>query len=91
MAARQVAQLPGESGQSLCRRGILTAFPIRGGDLISLTSQPSSAGFNPGPFGGSASFVADNIGNSFKSLQRAQENDFEGIYLDDFIIGTRTW
>lgn len=64
--------------------GVTTAYPIRGNDIIALTGQSAALGFDPGPFGGAASFTG---GGSYNSLSRGLDNDFEGVYLDDFLIG----
>ncbi len=61
---------------------------------------PSLNAFSPGPFGGTTNFVGDlfsafNTGtnsdgttnNSNPGALGAQNNAFEGVYLDDFIIG----
>jgi hypothetical protein len=67
-----------------------------------LTGQrvPSTSDFAPGPFGGTTNFVGDafsafNTGTNFDGSTNnanpgalgAQNNAFEGVYLDDFIIG----
>ncbi len=48
----------------------------RNGDLVTLTGVTVN---NPGPF-----TVTSQSANNF---ERGRDNDFEGIYLDDFIIG----
>lgn len=61
---------------------------------------PSLSQLNPGPFGATTGFVGDVFGafnastdfsggrnNANPGALRAQANAFEGVYLDDFIIG----
>ncbi len=69
-------------------------------DLFSGQRTPSPTVFSPGPFGGTTNFIGDsfsayNTGKNFDGSTNnanpgalgAQINGFEGIYLDDFIIG----
>jgi hypothetical protein len=84
MTAAQVALSLQNSLANRFAGGVTTAYPIRGGDIVALTGQPATLGFDPGPFGGATSFIG---GGSYNSPARAQENDFEGVYLDDFLIG----
>lgn len=78
--------------------GITSAYPVRGGDTISLTGLTVT---DAGPFGLTTSFTGDlfsayNSGTNFQgqtpnsgfpgSLQ-SQANTAEGVYVDDFIIG----
>jgi hypothetical protein len=63
--------------------GRISAYPSRGGDTIDLTGLTVN---NAGPFGLTTSFQGD-VFTTFNSPVRAQGNNFEGVYLDDFIIG----
>ncbi|WP_254512034.1 dockerin type I domain-containing protein [Anatilimnocola floriformis] len=66
------------------------------GDLIRLISSPTgpqhTLDYDPitdlplrGPFGFEAALPGDNGG--FRSNARGQNNAFEGVYVDDFIVG----
>ncbi|MCA9191342.1 MAG: pre-peptidase C-terminal domain-containing protein [Planctomycetales bacterium] len=63
--------------------GAYTPYPVRGGDTLNLTGLTVSSA---GPFGLTTNFVGDQF-NAFRSPLRAQANAFEGVYVDDFIIG----
>ena len=80
--------------------GVASAYPIRGGDTVELTGLNSFFGIDAGPFGLTTSFVGDQFGafttgtnfdgstnNSRPGTLGARDNAFEGVYLDDFIIG----
>lgn len=69
-------------------------------DFFTGLPAPSAAQLSPGPFGASTNFVGDafsafnsstdfagNRSNANPGALRAQANTFEGVYLDDFIIG----
>ncbi len=69
-------------------------------DVFSGQRIPSLSDFSPGPFGGTTNFIGDafsafNTGtnadgttsNGNPGALGAQNNNFEGVYLDDFIIG----
>ncbi|MEZ6075719.1 MAG: hypothetical protein R3C56_08585 [Pirellulaceae bacterium] len=69
-------------------------------DPLSGQRVPSLSDFSPGPFGGTTNFIGDafsafNTGtnadgttnNDNPGALGAQQNAFEGVYLDDFIIG----
>lgn len=69
-------------------------------DFLSGQRIPSLDAFSPGPFGGTTNFIGDrfsafNTGtnadgstnNANPGALGAQNNGFEGVYLDDFIIG----
>ena len=69
-------------------------------DFFTGLPAPSPAQLSPGPFGASTNFVGDafsafnastdfagNRNNANPGALRAQANAFEGVYLDDFIIG----
>jgi hypothetical protein len=85
MSAEEVAVALQQSIADFFAGGVNTAYPIRGGDIVSLTGVPGGL-FDPGPFGGTNTVVGDAF-TDFNSRDRALENSFEGIYLDDFIIG----
>lgn len=63
--------------------GDIDSYTIRGNDTIDFTGLTIS---NAGPFGLTTAFVGDATG-SFNRAERAQNNDFEGVYVDDIIIG----
>lgn len=86
MSATQVAQAIQQSLANHFAGGVLSAYPVRGTDTISLTGLRVD---DAGPFGLTTSFVGDadqftsyNVGSP-----QSQNNDFEGVYVDDFIIG----
>ncbi len=69
-------------------------------DFITGQRVPSQTQLNPGPFGATTNFIGDafsafnastdfagNRNNANPGALRAQNNSFEGVYLDDFIIG----
>lgn len=69
-------------------------------DFFTGLPTPSLTDLDPGPFGATTNFVGDafgafNTGTNFDGSTNnarpgalgAQANDFEGVYLDDFIIG----
>ena len=69
-------------------------------DFLTGQRAPSLSQLNPGPFGASTNFVGDTFGafnastdlagnrnNANPGALRAQNNAFDGVYLDDFIIG----
>ncbi|MCC7334890.1 MAG: pre-peptidase C-terminal domain-containing protein [Pirellulaceae bacterium] len=69
-------------------------------DPLSGQRVPSLSDFSPGPFGGTTNFIGDAFGafntgtnadgttsNGNPGALGAQQNAFEGVYLDDFIIG----
>ncbi|MCR9293841.1 MAG: PPC domain-containing protein, partial [bacterium] len=69
-------------------------------DFITGLPTPSAFDLDPGPFGATTNFVGDAFGafntstnfdgttnNARPGALGAQNNDFEGVYLDDFIIG----
>ncbi|MFK7736414.1 MAG: GEVED domain-containing protein [Pirellulaceae bacterium] len=69
-------------------------------DFFTGTATPSLNDLDPGPFGATTNFVGDafsafNSGTNFDGTTNnnnpgalgAQNNDFEGVYLDDFVIG----
>ncbi|MEZ6136944.1 MAG: GEVED domain-containing protein [Pirellulaceae bacterium] len=99
MSQAQVAAALQQSLALFFAGGTTGAYPIRGGDTLELTGL-SSFGINAGPFGLTTSFVGDafgafNTGTNFDGSTNnarpgalyAQNNAFEGVYLDDFIIG----
>ncbi len=63
--------------------GRTSAYPSRGGDTINLTGLTVDDG---GPFGVTTAFPGQQF-TTFNSPVRAQNNNFEGVYVDDFIIG----
>ncbi len=63
--------------------GRTEAYPTRGGDTINLTGLTVDDG---GPFGVTTAFQGQQF-TTFNSPARAQNNNFEGIYVDDIIIG----
>lgn len=71
-----------------------------GFDFTTGLPAPSITDLDPGPFGATTNFVGDafsafNEGTNFDGTTNngnpgflgGQNNDFEGVYLDDFIIG----
>lgn len=69
-------------------------------DFLTGQRTPSLAQLDPGPFGATTNFVGDVFGafntstdfsgnrsNAFPGALGAQANAFDGVYLDDFIIG----
>src|SRR5690606_34264510 len=69
-------------------------------DPLTGQSIPSLSQFSPGPFGGTTNFIGDEFSafhtgtnpdgstnNANPGALGARENNFEGVYLDDFIIG----
>lgn len=69
-------------------------------DIFTGLATPSLTELNPGPFGATTTFVGDafsafnastdfagNRSNTNPGALRAQANAFDGVYLDDFIIG----
>lgn len=69
-------------------------------DFLTGLPAPSLFDLDPGPFGATTNFVGDafsafNSGTNFDGTTNngnpgflgGQNNDFEGVYLDDFIIG----
>lgn len=69
-------------------------------DFFTGLRAPSLQQLDPGPFGATTNFVGDAFGafnastdfagnrnNANPGALRAQNNAFEGVYLDDFIIG----
>lgn len=63
--------------------GRTAAYPSRGGDTLNLTGLRINDG---GPFGVTTAFQGQQF-TTFNSPLRAQNNNFEGIYVDDIIIG----
>ncbi|HBJ33517.1 MAG TPA: hypothetical protein DDZ51_01915 [Planctomycetaceae bacterium] len=61
--------------------GLVSAYPVNGNQvsLVGLTVQ------NNGPFAMTGVSSGDFFGNN--GPQRARANNFEGVYVDDFIIG----
>ncbi len=85
MTAAQVALVVQKSLADQFAAGLTQAYAIRSNDTVDLTGLTATSG---GPFGLTTSFVADNFPlNTFNSPLGAQRNNFEGVYLDDFIIG----
>jgi hypothetical protein len=69
-------------------------------DFFTGLRAPSAAELDPGPFGATTNFIGDRFGafNTSRNFDgstdsqrpgalRALNNGFEGVYLDDFIIG----
>lgn len=83
MTSQQVAETLQQSVADYFANGLAGRYAIRGGDTIDLTGLSVS---DAGPFGLTTSFAAASTG-SFNREQRAQANNFEGVYVDDFIIG----
>ncbi|MCA9126859.1 MAG: pre-peptidase C-terminal domain-containing protein [Planctomycetales bacterium] len=83
MTTQQVSQAVQQSIAAYFANGNTGVYAIRGGDTIDLTGLTVN---NAGPFGLTTSFVGDFSG-SFNNEIRAQNNAFEGVYVDDFIIG----
>ena len=97
MTAGQVALALQQSLATQFASGRTQAYAIRSGDTVDLTGLTVSAA---GPFGLTTSFVGDsfsafNTSTNFDGTTDnfrpgalgAQRNTFEGVYLDDFIIG----
>lgn len=97
MTASQVALALQQSLATQFAGGRTTAYAIRSGDTVDLTGLTVSSA---GPFGLTTSFVGDSFGAFNTSTNfdgttdqfrpgalGAQRNAFEGVYLDDFIIG----
>ncbi|QDV27539.1 GEVED domain-containing protein [Aureliella helgolandensis] len=63
--------------------GVTSVYKLRGGDTLDMTGLTVT---DAGPFGVTQSFVGDQTG-AFNSTSRAQNNNFEGVYVDDIIIG----
>lgn len=71
-----------------------------GFDFLTGLRTPSTFDLDPGPFGATTTFVGDAFGafntstnfdgttnNGRPGALGAQNNDFEGVFIDDFIIG----
>lgn len=83
MNAQQVAEALQRSVADHFANGLNDRYAIRGGDTIDLTGLNVS---EPGPFGLTTRFTGDSF-SAFNQPARAQSNNFEGVYIDDFIIG----
>jgi hypothetical protein len=99
MTRAQVAAALQQGIANFFADGLTSAYPIRGGDTLELTGL-STFGIDAGPFGLTTNFSGDFFGafnagtnfdgstsNSRPGTLGAQNNAFEGVYLDDFIIG----
>jgi large repetitive protein len=98
MTAQEVAVELQRAIADFFANGVANVYPVRGGDIISLTGLTVQDG---GPFGLTTSFVGDdfsafNSGTNFQGLTpnaafpgslQSQQNNFEGAYVDDFVIG----
>lgn len=83
MTTQEVAEEIQRAVAEFFAGGDLDSYMIRGGDTIDLTGLTVS---NGGPFGVTQTVIGDATG-SFNRRERAQNNAFEGVYVDDFIIG----
>ncbi len=96
MTADQVALQVQQSLATQYAGGALTAFPVER-SRIQVVGHTVSA---PGPLGLTRSLVGDQFGSFYASTRfdgtrdqfnpgalRAQNNDHEGVYVDDIIIG----
>ncbi len=97
MTANEVALALRESIAEAFAGGVTSTYAVRD-NVLDLTGV--NATIMPGPFGATTSFVGDqfsafNTGTDFfgntsagtPGALGAQNNAFEGVYLDDFIIG----
>lgn len=114
MTAEQVAEQLQQAFASFFAGGAVNAYPIRGGDTLSITGlveydsfnfltgqpEPSPLTFDSGPFGATTTFLGDSFGafntgtrfdgstdNANPGPLQSRNNAFEGVYLDDFVIG----
>ncbi|MGN6545586.1 MAG: dockerin type I domain-containing protein [Aureliella sp.] len=84
-------------GDTLSLTGLVQYDSI---DFLTGMPAPSLQQLDPGPFGATTNFVGDafnafnastdfggNRNNANPGALRAQNNAFEGVYVDDFIIG----
>ncbi len=97
MTAGQVALALRQSVATQFAGGVTSVYTIRNSDTIELAGLTV---LDAGPFGLTTSFVGDRFSafntstnfdgtrnNSNPGALGAQNNAFEGVYLDDFIIG----
>ncbi len=98
MTADEVAQEIQRALADFFAAGTTSAYPIRGGDTLSVTGLTVT---DAGPFGLTNAFVGDlfsayNSGTNFQGLTpnaafpgslQSRANTFEGAYVDDFVIG----
>lgn len=83
MTAGEVALALQQSLATQFAGGTIDAYAIRNEDTVDLTGLTV---IDAGPFGLTTEFVGD-LTSAFNSSLGAQRNAFEGVYLDDFIIG----
>ncbi|GAB5403864.1 MAG: hypothetical protein Aurels2KO_20950 [Aureliella sp.] len=83
MTTQEVAEEIQRAVAEFFAGGDLDSYTIRGGDTIDMTGLTVTSA---GPFGLTQAVVGDATG-SFNRPERAQNNAFEGVYVDDFIIG----
>ena len=82
MSDRDVARAVRRSLANAFANGVIGAFKTRG-NVVRVIGHTVD---DPGPFGLTDSLPGDAFGN-FNSPRRSQLNMFEGIYIDDIIIG----
>ena len=82
MLATQVAAVVQQALADRFANGVTQAFK-RYDHVVRVIGRTVT---NSGPFGLTSSLPGDGYGNFFSNL-RGQDNVYEGIYLDDFIIG----
>lgn len=83
MTSAQVAEAVQEALAGEFAGGVREAFSIYHDNVVRVIGHRVA---NAGPFGLTSSLPGDNLGG-FNSNLRGQNNAFEGVYLDDFIIG----
>ena len=87
MTSTQVAQAVRQALADRFSGGDVAAFPTNGNSILVPLPQAdgSSPIQNPGPFFDTSQRSGDQFGSGPVGASRG--NDFEGVYLDDFIIG----